>query len=135
MDMYLNSPLTKLGFLCLKNVSESLSSHKLEDFRSTLALVLNGLASQAQNANVTRALLKLIKSSIPRADMQAIQHRENVSTYELDVGEDYVGGETQSSWTPTVVSISDDPKSKELSKLMALTVNDITTAEADRPVS
>lgn len=131
-DVYIASPLSKLSSLCLKIINESPSTHELEGVRSTLALVLNGLVSQAQNTNIPRAVLKLVKNSIPQAEMEVIQRRENVSAYGSDEVEDYTMGELHSSWTPTVVSISDGPKSKELTKLLALTTNDVVAAAADR---
>ena len=118
-DIYLVSPLSRLGFLCLKALSENPALHELEYIRSTLALVLNGLSSQSQNANITRALLKVVKSSTPKAEIQAIQHKENVSSNESEVNEDHMEGYIQSAWIPSVVSISDDLKSKQLSKLVA----------------
>jgi hypothetical protein len=118
-DIYLCSPLTKLGFLSLELLKKNSTADELELSRSTLALVLKSLAGQAQNIYVLRALFKLIKTSIPPADLNIIKQKENSFSENSVEDEIHVEGVIQSAYTPSIISISKSPQSRDLSELAA----------------
>jgi hypothetical protein len=124
-DIYLVSPLSRLGFICLEHMRESPSPQGLEGLRSTLALVLIGLGSQSRTATIVRAVTKIIRTSIPPSELQHIESRENVFDDYSDTDQTQVEEEIQSSWIPSVVGISDDRRAKELSTLIARRLNSL----------
>lgn len=124
-DVYLVSPLSRLGFVCLERMQESPSAQDLEDLRSTLALVLIGLSSQSRRAGIVRAVTKIVRNSLPLKELQHIESKENVSDFQADGGFFEVQEEVLSSWIPSVVSISDDHRTKQLSVLAEQTLNSL----------
>jgi hypothetical protein len=132
-DIYLLVPLSKLGFLCLKYLQEGSSSgDELEYFRSTLALLFHGLISQGQHAYITRVVFKLLKNLVSPVDFQMIQAKEGILGDESSADEDSKKEDTMSAWTPSIISISEDAKSKGLSQLAAEALTTINAALQDR---
>lgn len=118
-DIYLLSALSKLGFACLQDVWQHRASYEQEDIRSTLAVVLLGLYSQGQHVNVTRNVYSLIKKSIPAAELRLIQYAEDFRADQSTVKEEYIKGEVQAGWSPSIINILDNANDKGLSSLVS----------------
>jgi len=114
-DSWLSNPLAKLGFMSLQRINDTTSSHDIHYLRSGLVLALQGLREQGRNYYITRTAYYIIRNQIRPEEASLLQGSED-ATLEADESPGLIS-EVQSAWIPSVVDISDDPVSKELSKL------------------
>lgn len=114
-DVYLVSPLSKLGFMSLNRLTDQLSPRELEYTRATLFLALKGLCNQGRNYIVARTVYRIIRSQLRPEETQIFQGLEDIS--QEPEGTMSLAKEISAAWTPGIMNITDDPVSQELSKL------------------
>lgn len=112
---YLVSSLTKLGFMALHNINDQTPPEALHYTRSSLLLVLKGLREQGRNYYLTRTIYYIVKNQLRPQEAGLLHGAEDPET-ELDKVPE-LESEVQSTWSPSVVDISDDLSEEELSKL------------------
>jgi hypothetical protein len=114
-DSWLSNPLAKLGFMSLQRINDTTSPQDIHYLRSSLVLALQGLREQGRNYYITRTAYYIIRNQIRPEEAKLLQGTEDARV-EADESPGLIS-EVHSAWIPSVVDISDDPVSKELSKL------------------
>jgi hypothetical protein len=114
-DVYLASPLSKLGFMSLQSINSQPLEGELDYSRSTLLLALTGLRDQSCNHNVARTIYRILKNQF-RPEEAGLLHGSNDIEAESDESSALID-QVQATWTPCAINISDDHVVQGLSKL------------------
>lgn len=114
-DVWLTSPLAKIGFMSVQSINDQTSPQDLEYLRSSLSLALRGLHKQGRNYYIARTVCYIIRKLMRPEETGILLGSENPTSAAEESPDLF--GEVQSVWAPRVVDISDDPAAEELSNL------------------
>ncbi|KAL6711313.1 hypothetical protein ACN47E_005844 [Coniothyrium glycines] len=114
-DIYLISPLSRLGFMAASNIVDGISQERLDFLRSTLLLSLKGLREQGRNYYIARTVYHILKNQLRSEELRLLYGNEEED--EEAQNSSWLPGEINSGWLPRTVDISDDPTAEGLSAL------------------
>lgn len=114
-DVYLVSPLSKLGFMALQSLSTSQTHADLDYARSTLFLALQGLREQGCSFYISRTMYYILRQQLRPEEVRYLAGTEDAECAADE--RPGMAGEIQSAWTPAIVNTSDGRTAQGLSEL------------------
>ncbi|KAF3046754.1 hypothetical protein E8E11_005503 [Didymella keratinophila] len=119
-DVYLASPLAKLGLRAVSKIASAPTDEELDAVRSTLFLAAKGLHLQSSSYYIAQMLRHILVNQMRPQERQLLQSVVGSSDGNIDLLEQNVHA-TQARWTPAVGSVLELSEEQELSRLAGQT--------------
>ena len=117
MNLFIVIPLVLAAYDCLDAINEHTSAFQLEQLRSTLILVAQGLNAQRKNHYLAEALFRVIRGRMRPVELSLFNSIANVDEGELGELPDMAQA-VRSNWPITVVKDKKDVDSYILANLV-----------------
>lgn len=80
INVYLIFPLTYIGLMCVRSITEEMSASDLEDARSTLFLVVKGLCDQSRNYYLASVVYGALRKQMRADEVRNVPAVADLST-------------------------------------------------------
>jgi hypothetical protein len=115
LDSWLVQPLLALMFMHRKTITPELPAPEIDAIRSSSILCAEGLHQQGRNFYLAQVLLHVIRSGMAPEEVVIL---DRFVPYEFDFRNTIINQGTSSVWPVNVMTITEDPETKALSKLV-----------------